>query len=277
MKRLLAMFCVIVLLFSLSACGNTSQVEKDSDSVSSQDTTATDDSTTETETEGKETESNISDSGNSEPSANSPEENTSPKVTPPQHTGSQVGTEKAPDTEKPAVRPPVQAETPVPETKPFAPPETTPEPKPSVPQDTRPQTPPETKPEVVPEPPTTEEEEKVNTIRLFIGEKELSVKWEDNESVNALKELVKEHPLTIQMSMYGGFEQVGALCPRLPRNDVQTTTSVGDIVLYSGNQIVIFYGSNSWAYTRLGKVSNMSAEDMAGLLGNGDIVITLSN
>ncbi len=120
-------------------------------------------------------------------------------------------------------------------------------------------------------------ETKVNTVRLFVGEKELTVKWEDNESVNALKELVKEHPLTIQMSMYGGFEQVGALGSRLPRNDVQTTTSAGDIVLYSGNQIVMFYGSNSWAYTRLGKVSNMSANEMTELLGNGDIVITLSN
>ncbi len=120
-------------------------------------------------------------------------------------------------------------------------------------------------------------ETKVNTVRLFVGEKELTVKWEDNESVNALKELVKEHPLTIQMSMYGGFEQVGALGSRLPRNDVQTTTSAGDIVLYSGNQIVMFYGSNSWAYTRLGKISNMSANEMTELLGNGDIVITLSN
>ena len=79
------------------------------------------------------------------------------------------------------------------------------------------------------------------------------------------------------MSMYGGFEQVGDLGTHLPRNDVQTTTSAGDIVLYSGNQIVIFYGPNSWAYTKLGKVSNMSADEMAELLGNGDIVITLSN
>lgn len=126
------------------------------------------------------------------------------------------------------------------------------------------------------EPLEIEEEEKVNTIRMFVGEKELAVTWEDNESVHALKELVKEHPLTIQMSMYGGFEQVGELGTRLPRNDVQTTTSAGDIVLYSGNQIVIFYGSNSWAYTRLGKVSNMSADELAELLGNGDVVITLS-
>lgn len=129
----------------------------------------------------------------------------------------------------------------------------------------------------LPEPPIAEEEESMSAIRLFVGEKELAVEWEDNESVDALKELVKEHPLTIQMSMYGGFEQVGALGVSLPREDVQTTTNAGDIVLYSGDQIVIFYGSNSWAYTKLGKVSDLSADDMTELLGRGDIAITLSS
>ncbi len=119
-------------------------------------------------------------------------------------------------------------------------------------------------------------QEAVNKMRLFIGEKELHVRWEDNESVDALRKIVGEHPLRIQMSMYGGFEQVGALGTDIPRNDVQTTTSAGDIVLYSGNQIVIFYGSNSWAYTRLGKVIDMAADEISELLGNGDVVITLS-
>lgn len=117
------------------------------------------------------------------------------------------------------------------------------------------------------------EEEK---IMLYVGDKELSVKWEDNASVEALKDLIKDKPLTIQMSMYGGFEQVGSLGKSLPRNDVQTVTEPGDIVLYSGNQIVMFYGSNSWAYTRLGKVINTSAKDMKELLGKGDVTITLS-
>lgn len=116
-----------------------------------------------------------------------------------------------------------------------------------------------------------------STMRLLIGEKELSVSWEENESVDALRELVGGQQLSIQMSMYGGFEQVGVIGTDLPRNDVQTTTSAGDIVQYSGNQIVMFYGSNSWAYTRLGKVTDMSADEMAELPGNGDVTITLSN
>ena len=83
-------------------------------------------------------------------------------------------------------------------------------------------------------------------------------------------------PLVIQMSMYGGFEQVGPIGQSLPRNDVQTTTVSGDIVLYSGNQIVVFYGPNSWAYTRLGHITDKTAFEMKELLGNGDVTITIS-
>lgn len=114
------------------------------------------------------------------------------------------------------------------------------------------------------------------SLRLSINDTEVTVDWEENESVDTLINLASAEPLTVQMSMYGGFEQVGSLGSSLPRNDVQTTTQAGDIVLYSGNQIVVFYGSNSWAYTRLGRITNMSAEDMTNLLANGDVVITLS-
>ena len=113
------------------------------------------------------------------------------------------------------------------------------------------------------------------SMKLRINDTEISVRWEDNESVNALKNLTREAPLTIEMSMYGGFEQVGSLGTSLPKNDVQTTTEAGDIVLYSGNQIVLFYGSNSWAYTRLGHVE-MSAAEMSELLSHGNVTITLS-
>lgn len=83
-------------------------------------------------------------------------------------------------------------------------------------------------------------------------------------------------PLTVAMSGYGGFEQVGALGTSLPRNDVQTTTQAGDIVLYSGSNLVIFYGSNSWAYTRLGRITDKSASEIAALLGSGNVTIVIS-
>ena len=116
-----------------------------------------------------------------------------------------------------------------------------------------------------------ESEEGTTNMKMTIGETTVPVEWEDNESVVALKALC---PLTIDMSMYGGFEQVGSIGATLPRNDRQTTTSSGDIVLYSGNQLVVFYGSNSWAYTRLGHI-DLSRQEMSALLSNGNVTITL--
>ena len=122
----------------------------------------------------------------------------------------------------------------------------------------------------------TAEEEAVKTLQMKIADTVVEVAWEDNESVEALRKLCEEEPLTIEMSMYGGFEQVGSIGSNLPRNDVETTTSAGDIVLYSGNKMVVFYGSNSWAYTRLGHITDQDEEGMTQLLGNGDVTITVS-
>ena len=125
--------------------------------------------------------------------------------------------------------------------------------------------------------PTTAPNQQANKkLMIKIGDKKVDVSWEENESVGALMDMCKDSPLEIQMSMYGGFEQVGSLGTNLPRNDSQTTTSSGDIVLYSGNQIVVFYGSNSWSYTRLGHITDQDNEGMAELLGNGDVTITIS-
>ena len=112
-------------------------------------------------------------------------------------------------------------------------------------------------------------------MQMSINGTPVVVAWEENDSVYALRELAKTG-LTIQMSMYGGFEQVGSIGQRLPSSDRQTSTSSGDIVLYSSNQLVVFYGSNSWAYTRLGRITDKTPEEMRELLGNGDVTITLT-
>ena len=113
---------------------------------------------------------------------------------------------------------------------------------------------------------STVSEEERPMLQLTIGSTPVPVTWEDNESVQALQELARGDGMSVQMSMYGGFEQVGPLGQSLPRNDVHTTTDYGDIVLYSGDQIVIFYGSNSWSYTRLGH-ADLSRAEMTELLG----------
>lgn len=122
----------------------------------------------------------------------------------------------------------------------------------------------------------TTEEVPEKMLQLKIADTVVDVAWEDNEAVEELRKLCEEEPLVIQMSMYGGFEQVGEIGTSLPRNDVQTTTAAGDIVLYSGDRIVVFYGSNSWAYTRLGHITDQDEAGMTQLLSNGDVTITVS-
>jgi len=120
---------------------------------------------------------------------------------------------------------------------------------------------------------TTIVTEEAASMVLMIGDTEVPVTWEDNASVEELKTLAG-NGLMISLSMYGEFEQVGSIGQSIARDDEQITTSSGDIVLYSGDQIVIFYGSNSWAYTKLGKI-DLSEEEMTSLLSNGDVTITL--
>ena len=114
-----------------------------------------------------------------------------------------------------------------------------------------------------------------NEIRITVGTGSFIVKLDENSSAAALRELLAEGDRTISASNYGGFEKVCALGTTLPSNDVQTTTSAGDVMLYSGNQIVIFYGANSWAYTRLGRVEGLSAEDLKSILSGPETEITL--
>ena len=115
---------------------------------------------------------------------------------------------------------------------------------------------------------------KESIIIAKINGKIIPITWKDNESVKALIELVKQKPLEIKMSKYGGFEQVGDIGKSLPSNDKNITTKAGDIVLYDGDQIVMFYGSNTWDYTRLGTI-NMSEKELKDLLGNSNVILVL--
>ncbi len=121
---------------------------------------------------------------------------------------------------------------------------------------------------------TKEETEKM--LSMKINGEAVSVEWENNDSVKEIKKLCSVNPLIINMRMYGGFEQVGSIGAEISRNDKQITTSPGDIMLYSGNQLVVFYGSNSWSYTRLGKIADKNNSELEKLLSAGDVSITIS-
>ena len=117
-------------------------------------------------------------------------------------------------------------------------------------------------------------ENAVTNMNVQVGDVVFSATLEENEAVSALVEMMRESPVVIQMSDYSGFEKVGPLGASLPASNSQTTTQAGDIVLYNANQIVIFYGSNSWSYTRLGHIDDLTGWEEA--LGRGDVTVIFS-
>lgn len=103
------------------------------------------------------------------------------------------------------------------------------------------------------------------------GNHKLTATLADNSSATAFYQLLKKGPLTVDMHDYGSFEKVGSLGTSLPRNDTQITTTAGDIILYQGNQITIYYDTNSWNFTRLGKVDGVTQAELKKILGKGDV------
>jgi hypothetical protein len=115
-----------------------------------------------------------------------------------------------------------------------------------------------------------------NRMNIKIGDKVLTATLVENSSVDALKAALSAGPITINMRDYGSMEKVGPLGMDLPRNDEQITTEAGDIILYQGSALVIYYAPNSWNFTRLGKVNNVTAEELKDILGEGNVTVTLT-
>ena len=113
-------------------------------------------------------------------------------------------------------------------------------------------------------------------MNIQIGDHVLAATLVENSSADALKEALSEGPITVNMRDYGNMEKVGSLGMDLPRNDEQITTEAGDIILYQGNALVIYYAPNSWNLTRLGKINHVTAEELREILGDGNVTITLS-
>lgn len=133
----------------------------------------------------------------------------------------------------------------------------------------------EERPDMMTEMETDDMTETAFALKMKIGETPVEVTWEDNEAVRSLKAFVEEGTVTIRTSMYGGFEQVGPIGRTLPSKDERVSTEPGDLVLYQSSQLVVFYGTNTWEYTRLGKIIDRTPEQLEELLGQGGVVITL--
>ena len=108
------------------------------------------------------------------------------------------------------------------------------------------------------------------------GSHKLTATLVDNSSATAFYNLLKKAPVTIKMSDYSNFEKYGPIGTSLPRNDTQITTTAGDIILYQGNQIAIYYDTNSWNFTRLGKVDGVTQAELKRILGKGDVTAVFS-
>lgn len=114
-------------------------------------------------------------------------------------------------------------------------------------------------------------------VLLSIGDKTMTASLVDNAATRELLELLKKGSITIQMNDYGGFEKVGTLPQAFTTSNTRITTEPGDIMLYQGNNMVIFYGSNSWSYTRLGKIDGATTANLREFLGAGSVSLTISS
>ena len=118
--------------------------------------------------------------------------------------------------------------------------------------------------------------EDMSKIYIKVNNQVFNVELEDNLATKSLKEKLENGDIIVEAHEYGGFEKVGDLGFSLPKEDTTITTSAGDIVLYQGNQISLFYNSNSWSYTKLGRATNVNGDELKDILGSGDVTLILS-
>lgn len=129
-----------------------------------------------------------------------------------------------------------------------------------------------------PDPADEPEPEVCETMKLYmeVNGRTLTATLADNSSAQALSKLLAEGPLTLELHDYANFEKVGPLPQSLPTNDEPISTEPGDLILYQGDQFSLYYDQNSWTFTRLGHVDDVTKEDLLSLLGSGDVTVTLS-
>ena len=121
-------------------------------------------------------------------------------------------------------------------------------------------------------------EQEITKMYVTIYGNKLEVTLENNSSVTALVGLLKQGNITYTANDYGGFEKVGNIGHSLPQNNTSIDTEAGDVILYQGNQICLYYGNNSWNFTRIGKIVGYTANELRNLLGagKGSAQVTLS-
>jgi len=113
-------------------------------------------------------------------------------------------------------------------------------------------------------------------LKIHVNDTTFTATLADNSSATALKELLQKGDLTLDMEDFSNFEKVADLPTTLPRNDTQIDTDAGDLILYLGKRIVIYYDKNSWNFTRLGNIDNVNKNRLKQILGDGNATVTFS-
>ena len=116
----------------------------------------------------------------------------------------------------------------------------------------------------------------MDNMQIKVNDKVLKVKLEKNSSVDAFIEKLKDGDIIVNAHDYGNFEKVGELGFSLPTNDTKITTQSGDLILYQGNQVSLYYDTNTWTFTKLGKVDGISEQELKDILGSGNVTLTFS-
>lgn len=116
----------------------------------------------------------------------------------------------------------------------------------------------------------------MTSFYIHVNEQTLEVQPASNSSAQALLNLLQDGDIIVNAHDYGNFEKVGSLPTSLPTNDERITTQPGDVILYQGNQLTVYYDTNTWSFTRLGKVNNVSADKLREILGSGNTELRLS-
>ena len=117
--------------------------------------------------------------------------------------------------------------------------------------------------------------EETGMFYIHVNDAVLTVKAENNSSAEALLQLLEAGDITISMHDYGSFEKVGPLGTTIPRNDEDITTTPGDVILYQGNQVTVYYDENRWDFTKLGHI-DIGQGELKAILGSGDVTVILS-
>ncbi len=122
----------------------------------------------------------------------------------------------------------------------------------------------------------TQQEETEMKMKIQVGDTVFTATLAENSSVDALKELMADGALTLNMSDYAHMEKGADLGVTLPQNNKQMNTQPGDIILYQGRTFVIYYDTNSWSLTPIAKIDHVDAEELREVLGTGDVTVTFS-